>query len=136
MIGHELALRSLAKEVERTVQAACLARFGTLRPVRAPVLRSDNGLIFQGRRFRQACREYRLRQALITPYTPEQNGIIERFFRSLKEEGVWQHTFQTFEEARRIIWDWVQRYNQERPHQALGYRSPVQDRAQQSTQVA
>ena len=123
-------------EARRAVEAACLARLGTLRPVGAPVLRSDNGLIFQSRRFRQACRDYRLTQEFITPYTPEQNGIIERFFRSLKEECVWQHTFQTFDEARRIIRNWMQWYNQERPHQALGYRSPVQYRAQQVTQVA
>jgi putative transposase len=76
-----------------------------------------------------------VQQGFITPYTSEQNGIIERFFRSLKEECVWQHVFQTFEEARRIIRDWVQWYNQERPHQALDYRSPVQYRAQRSTQV-
>ena len=62
--------------------------------------------------------------------------MIERFFRSLKEECVWQHTFQTFEEARRIIRDWVHWYNERRPHSALGYRSPTQYRAQQSTQVA
>ena len=136
VIGYEFALRSRAKEAERAVEAACLARFGTLRPVGAPVLRSDNGLIFQSRRFRQACRDYRLTQEFITPYTPEQNGIIERFFRSLKEECVWQHVFRTFEDARRVIRDWMQWYNQERPHQALGYQSPVQYRAQQLTQVA
>ena len=107
LIGYELALRSRAQEAERAVEAACLQRFGTLRPIEAP-----------------------------TPYTPEQSGMIERFFRSLKEECVWQHTFQTFEEARRIIRDWVEWYNQERPHQALGYRSPVQYRAQHATQVA
>ena len=45
-------------------------------------IRSDNGLIFTARRFRAACRDYRLRQEFITPYTPEQNGMIERFFRS------------------------------------------------------
>ncbi|MBP6263359.1 MAG: integrase core domain-containing protein [Nitrospira sp.] len=39
-------------------------------------------------------------------------------------------------EARRIIRNWVQWYNHERPHQALGYRSPIQYRGQQSTQVA
>lgn len=66
--------------------AVCLALFGALRPVGAPVLRSDNGLIFQGQRFRQACRDYRLQQEFIAPHTPEQNGIIERFFWSLKEE--------------------------------------------------
>ena len=56
--------------------------------------------------------------------------MIERFFRRLKEECVWQHTFQTCEVARRIIRDWVQWYNHERPHQALGYRSSAQYRAQ------
>lgn len=136
VIGYEFALRSRAKEAERAIEAACLQRFGTLRPAGAPVRRSDNGLIFQSHRFRQACRDYRLQQEFITLYTPEQNGIVERFFRSFKEECVWQHTFQTFEEARRIIRDWVQWYNQERPPQALGYRSPVQYRAQQATQVA
>ena len=136
VIGYEFALRSRAKEAERAVEAACLARFGTLRPEGAPVLRSDNGLIFQSRRFRQACRDYRLTQEFITPYTPEQNGIIERFFRSLKEECVGQHVFRTFEDARRVIREWMQWYNQERPHQALGYRSPIQYRTQQLTQVA
>ena len=136
IIGYEFALRSRAKEAERAVETACLQRFGTLRPVDAPVLRSDNGLIFQSWRFRQACRDYRLQQEFITPYTPEQNGMIERFFRSLKEECVWQHAFQTFEDARRIIRDWVQWYNHGRPHSALGYRSPVQYSAEQSTQVA
>ncbi|MBL8037204.1 MAG: transposase, partial [Nitrospira sp.] len=82
------------------------------------------------------CRDDRLQQEFITPYTPEQNGIIERFFRSLKEECVWQHTFQTCEEARRGIRAWMQWYTEDRPHQALGYRSPIQYRAQQSTRVA
>ena len=56
VIGYEFALRSRAKQVERAVEAACLRRFGILRPVGAPVLSSVNGLIFQSRRFRQACR--------------------------------------------------------------------------------
>ncbi|MCB9775741.1 MAG: transposase family protein [Nitrospiraceae bacterium] len=49
--------------------------------------------MFQSRRFRQACRDYRLTQEFITPYTPQQNGLIERFFRSLKEECIWQYRF-------------------------------------------
>jgi hypothetical protein len=35
-------------------------------------------------------------------YTPEQNDIVERFFRSLKGECVWQHNFHSFTEARRM----------------------------------
>jgi putative transposase len=137
IVGYEFALRGRAKEAERAIEAACLARFGTLRPVGStPIVRSDNGLIFQSRRFRAACRGYRLAQEFITPYTPEQNGLIERFFRSLKEECVWQHRFGSFAEARRTIAGWMQWYNAERPHQALGYQSPHQYREKQHSHVA
>ena len=127
LIGYEFALRGRAKEAERAIEAACLTRFGTLRPGGTPpILRSDNGLIFQSRRFRQVCRDDRLQQEFITPYAPEQNGLIERFFHSLKEECVWQHHFEGFEDARRTIDSWLRWYNEERQHQALQYQSPRQ----------
>jgi putative transposase len=135
--GYEFALRGRAREAERALEEACLARFGTLRPEGStPVIRSDNGLIFQSRRFRAACRDYRLRQEFITPYTPEQNGLVERFFRSLKEECVWLHNFGSFTEARTAITEWIEWYNTGRPHQSLGYRSPRQFRALQPQLVA
>ncbi|MEM9115570.1 MAG: IS3 family transposase, partial [Myxococcota bacterium] len=86
IVGYELALRGRSQEAERALEDACLRRFGHVRQGgQRPLLRRDNGLIFQSRRFRKACRDYGLRQEYITPYTPEQNGVIERFFRSLKE---------------------------------------------------
>ncbi len=123
LIGHEFALRGRAKEAERALEEACLERFGTLRPGGAtPVVRSDNGLIYQSRCFRAACRDYRLTQEFIMPYTPEQNGMIERFV--------------SFEHARRELSAWIRWYNEERPHQALGYRSPREFRAHEVAQVA
>jgi putative transposase len=137
IVGWEFSLRGRAREAERALEEACLGRFGTLRPdCPTPLIRSDNGLIFTARRFRAACRDYRLRQEFITPYTPEQNGMIERFFRSLKEECVWQHNFAGFVEARAAIASWIRWYNERRPHQALGYLSPHQYRAQQLQAVA
>ena len=137
VVGFEFALRGRAREAERALEAACLSRFGTLRPLgQTPTIRSDNGLIFTSRRFREACKFYRLEQEFITPYTPEQNGMIERFFRSLKEECVWQHNFASFAEARTKIGEWIGWYNERRPHQALGYLSPGQYRNQQLQKVA
>ena len=44
VIGYDFALRGRAKEAERALEAACLSRFGTLRPQGAvPIVRSDNG---------------------------------------------------------------------------------------------
>ncbi len=133
VIGYEFALRGRAKEAERAIEEACIRRFGTLRPEgQTPVLRSDNGLVFQSRRFRRACRDYRLQQEFITPYTPEQNGLVERFFRSLKEECAWQHNFRSFAEARFELTQWIDWYNTGRPRQALGYRSPREYRKEVS----
>jgi len=137
VVGFEFSLRGRSKEAERALEAACLSRFGTVRPLgNTPTIRSDNGLIFTSRRFREACRFYRLGQEFITPYTPEQNGLIERFFRSLKEECVWQHNFGGFAEAKAKIREWIGWYNEGRPHQALGYLSPQQFRHQQRLSVA
>jgi putative transposase len=137
IVGYEFSLRGRSKEAERALEEACLSRFGTVRPLGdTPIIRSDNGLIFTSRRFREACRFYRLEQEFITPYTPEQNGLIERFFRSLKQECVWQHNFVSFAEANAKIREWIVWYNEGRPHQALGYLSPQQFRQQQRLSVA
>ncbi|MBK9294743.1 MAG: transposase [Oligoflexia bacterium] len=51
---------------------------------------------------------------------------MERFFRSLKEECVWQQKFFNFEQAKEAVDKWVLKYNQERPHQTLDYLTPKQ----------
>jgi len=136
-VGFEFALRGRANEAERALEDACINRFGTTRSKEhKPIIRSDNGLVFQSKRFRDLCRDYGLPQEFVTPYTPEQNGMIERFFRSLKEECVWLKDFLSFEEARQAVTQWIHWYNEGRPHQELGYLSPEQYRLQQAALVA
>jgi len=78
-----LDARVLALYGER-IQRPC-ASFPT-----TPVVRSDNGLIFQSRRFRAACRDYGLRQEFITPYTdPRQLDV--QFAGRLGQTGDDQH---------------------------------------------
>ncbi len=62
---------------------------------------------------------------IFTPYTPEQNGMIERFFRTIKEECIWHHNFKNIKEANEIISRWIKCYNQKRKHSALGYKAPA-----------
>jgi putative transposase len=87
-------------------------------------LRSDNGLVFGAEAFFKTVRGAQISQEFITPYTPEQNGMIERWFRTLKEECLWLNNFKWLEEARTTIEEFILRYNNDRPHRALGMLSP------------
>jgi putative transposase len=52
------------------------------------------------------------------------------------EACVWQHTFTDLPEARQAIASWIGCSNADRPHQAAGYRSPLQPRAEHARSVA
>jgi putative transposase len=54
------------------------------------------------------------------------NIFIERLWRSLKYEAVYLHELTDGFRAERVIWDWIEFYNTERPHSALGDRTPAE----------
>ena len=54
------------------------------------------------------------------------NVYIERFWRSAKYEEVNLHGYDTVQQARRSLAKYIAFYNGQRPHQALGYRTPDQ----------
>ena len=71
-------------------------------------------------------KSYGLQQEFITPYSPEQNGMVERVIRTLKDQCVHRHRFETLQHASRVIGDWIGFYNHQRPQQALGMRTPTE----------
>ena len=95
-------------------------------------IRSDNGLIFGSKAFTGVARRYNVSQEYITPYTPEQNGMIERFFRTVKEEVFWQYRIHDPDEAFTRFAEWIDWYDEGRPHSALGYLSPSEFRGKQA----
>ena len=54
------------------------------------------------------------------------NIFIERLWRSLKYEAIYLHEIADGLQARRLIRDWIGFYNAERPHSALGGRTPAE----------
>lgn len=57
---------------------------------------------------------------------PERNGIIERFFASIRDEEDWTTEYDTHAEA---IDAWIDDYRAQRPHQSLDYPTPAEHRA-------
>ena len=59
---------------------------------------------------------------------PEGNGVAERFIRTLKEQLLWVRRFQTVEELRLALHDWLHLYNEQWLVERHGFRSPIQVR--------
>lgn len=122
ILGWRLSDNGSSKAAEAALEEALIYRLGALERIQQPLaLRSDNGLVFSSRHYTGTLKAYGLRQEFTMPYTPEQNGLVERFFRSLKEECIWLHRFESLGQARAVIDRWIRYYNEERPHQSLDY---------------
>ena len=109
------------------MEQALIARNGCLGKVKNPfLLRSDNGLIFTSRSYTALVKSDGLQQEFITPYSPKQNGMVERVIRALKNQCVHRHRFETLQHASRVIADWIGWYNHRCPHQALKMKPPTE----------
>ena len=127
LLGWHLSRSGKASTATAALEHALIARFGSLGRVETPfLLRSDNGLVFTSRKYTALVRSYGLRQEFITPHCPQQNGMMERLIRSLKEQCVHRQRFESLAHASRTIGDWIQFYNHRRPHQALDMKTPTE----------
>jgi putative transposase len=127
LLGWHLSRSGKASTATGALEQALISRFGTLGKVDVPfLLRSDNGLVFTSRKYTALVRSYGLQQEFITPHCPQQNGMVERVIRTLKEQCVHRHRFETLTHAMRTIGDWIHFYNHQRPHQALKMKTPAE----------
>jgi len=67
---------------------------------------------------------------------PDDNAYVERLIRTVKEDEIWANVYDTFCEARGAIESYVNYYNEEYIHSALGYRTPNEVAAAYDTLAA
>lgn len=87
-------------------------------------LRMDNGPEFIALATADWAEEHGVDLEFIQPGRPMQNGFIERFNRSYREGVLDMYVFQTLSEVRERTEIWMQRYNEERPHDSLNDLTP------------
>jgi len=119
IVHWEIRKRMTEKDVEIIIQRA-RERF----PNAAPRIISDNGPQFISRDFREYIRLCGMTHVKTSPYYPQSNGKVERFFQSLKQECIRPKTPLSLEDARRIVAQFVDTYNNQRLHSAIGYITP------------
>jgi len=120
LVHWELRESMTEKDIETILQRA-RERF----PHARPRIISDNGPQFIARDFRTFIRICGMTHVRTSPYYPQSNGKFERFNRTLKTTTIRRRTPATIEEARRLVGEFVEHYNNERLHSAIGYVTPA-----------
>ena len=89
-------------------------------------IRTDNGTQYKSNATRKAIKLLGIQQEFIWHHTPQQNGHVESFHKTLKKEYLWPHEFTNFSEAEMVLADAFADYNHSRIHSSLGYRTPIE----------
>lgn len=118
----------LGIEIDTSLPAARVIRLmeqlGAVRGVPAAV-RLDNGPELRSQAFTEWCVTHGIALRFIQPGSPAQNAFVERFNRTYRHEVLDAYIFDTLDQVRQISEGWLQLYNEERPHRALGRLPPA-----------
>ncbi len=125
VVGHFEGMRARAVEWRQALDQAVLDRFPDGSRGQGLTIQADNGCHPTARAFRNALHTLGIQLAFIDVCEPKQNAIVERYFRTLKEEEIWPTIYETVGQARDGIADFVRFYNQVREHSSLGYIPPT-----------
>jgi transposase InsO family protein len=120
IVHWELLEKASAADVRAAVQSAIKKHPGV-----APRIVTDNGVQFTSKEFRKLVKEFSMKDIKIRIRHPQSNGKIERFHRSLREEGLGEKEFKDKYNALEIISEWVNYYNNERLHAGINYLRPI-----------
>jgi transposase InsO family protein len=137
--AHDVVSKWNVMSVHRQASAATAANFLDILQDRLPFpirsIQVDGGSEFEAI-FEQVCQRRGIRLFVLPPRSPKLNGGVERAHRTHTEE-FYEVTDSTFELAqlRQELLEWETTYNTVRPHQALGYLTPLKFLQQEREEV-
>jgi len=126
-LGDDYTKESLALEADTSIPGALVVEF--LERVAQErgypaVLRMDNGPEFTGKALDIWAMKHTVLLDFIEPGKPIQNAFRESFQSRLRDECLNQHWCISIPDAKRILWEYREDYNTQRPHSTLKYLTP------------
>ena len=89
-------------------------------------LMTDNAWAYtKSKKLARLLRKRKIAHKLIKPRRPQTNGKVERFHQTMAREWGYGLLYASSEHRRRALPYWLDYYNEQRPHSALGGRSPI-----------
>jgi transposase InsO family protein len=130
LLGIHAALEANRYEAIVPLHQACRASFGSVGKAIATGLkmRHDNGSQFISRAYQAELRFLGMDSSPSFVRAPEGNGCIERFWRTLKEQLLWIHTFANIEDLNQALQQFRDLYNHQWLIERHNHRAPAQVR--------
>ena len=97
-----------------------------LKKGKPEIFNTDQGAQFTSEAFTGLLQQHGVRISMDGKGSYNDNLFIERLWRTVKYEEVYLKAYQDGRDARVGLGDYFRFYNTERPHQALGYRTPAE----------
>ncbi|MFC0488849.1 integrase core domain-containing protein, partial [Sinomonas atrocyanea] len=102
------------------------AYFAAKGIVRIERLMTDNAFAYRySNDLKRVCAALEIRQKFIRPHCPWQNGKVERLNRTLATAWAYRQAFTSNEQRTAALAPWIEHYNTERCHSALGGKPPT-----------
>lgn len=89
-------------------------------------IRSDNGTEFIAKAFEGFCKNSGIEHVRIQKGKPNQNGFVERFNRTYREDVLDLNIFENLSQVRDKTEIFCEDYNNDHPHESLGNMSPIE----------
>ena len=91
-------------------------------------LRTDHGPVYTGADCEELCIAWNVTHTFAPIGRPTGNAVAERVIQTMKLELIWLRDWENIDEVRDAVEDWRRFYNAERPHEALNWRTPNEQR--------
>lgn len=116
-----------ATQDEALVEQALRMALSSRKPQAGLMHHSDRGSQYTSQGYQQLLDSWGIQVSMSRTGNCYDNAVMERFFGTLKGECVSHYVFETHEQARRTIFEYITCfYNRLRRHSSLDYLSPVQ----------
>ena len=111
---------------QELVNEALMMAVEQRRPKPGLIHHSDQGMLYCSGSYLALLTKYRMLRSMSGKGNCYDNAVAESFFSSLKNEIVHHRTYQTRDEARSEIFEYIELfYNRKRLHQSLNYQTPM-----------
>ena len=96
------------------------------KPSTSLIFHTDRGANYISKSFNDYLKSLKITHSFSRPHVPYDNSVMESFFASLKREELYRKKYRSEKEFYKAVEDYIEFYNEPRPHAKLQYKTPNQ----------